>query len=183
MNVACRHHVAQELIAGCIFLFFGVLCVFASSYSSEPRLPDDMRDVAQSAADAFHRQDYDEAAAKYQSIIQKYPDCLYAWTNLGVVRFQQGHLADAEHAFDRALKLHPEDAFTLANLGVVDFQLNRFDDAIAKLEAAVTLNPNDASAHSFLGLAYRRMGREKDAQRELRKASQLDKSFQSAPPF
>lgn len=61
-----------------------------TQYSTKARLPDDMRETARDAADLFKKQKYDESAAKYQNIIDKYPESLYAWSNLGVVRFQQG---------------------------------------------------------------------------------------------
>ncbi len=80
-------------------------------YSTKPRVPEDMRDTAQAASDLFKMQRFDDAAAKYQEIIDKYPESLYAWSNLGVVRFQQGKLNEALRALQQAVKLSPSDAF------------------------------------------------------------------------
>ena len=93
-----------------------------------------MRDTAQQAADLFKMQRYDEAAAKYQEIIEKYPESLYAWSNLGVVRFQQGKLHEALKALQQAVKLSPTDAFSYSNLGIVYYQMNQYEHAIDALE-------------------------------------------------
>lgn len=151
-----------------------------SNLASKPKLPDDMRDTAQAAADFFKDKRYDEAADQYQRIIDKYPDCLYACSNLGVVRFQQGRLEEAIAAFEKAVELSPNDAFSLSNLGICYYQSKRYDEAIAVLEKAVALDPNDAKSHNYLGCCYSQKGRQADAQREFDKAIQLDHYFGDA---
>jgi tetratricopeptide (TPR) repeat protein len=150
-----------------------------SEYSEHPRLPDDMRDLAQKATDDFKAQRYDAATADYRQIIAKYPDSFYAWSNLGVVRSQQGHLEEANDAFDRVLQLQPHDTFTLVDSGLVCVQMNRYDKARARLEEAVRIEPENSTAHSFLGAIYQHLGLHKKATEEFRKAreAQNDRIF------
>ncbi len=149
-------------------------------YSYKPRLPDDMREVAQEATDLFKMQRYDEAAAKYQMIIDKYPESLYAWSNLGVVRSQEGRLQDAMKALQRAVALSPNDAFSYRNLGIVYYQLNQNDAAIDALERSIALDPNNVYSHDYLGCATSQKGWQEVAEKEFRKAIEINEEFPDA---
>ncbi len=151
-----------------------------TQYANHPRLPDDMRDTAQQAADFFKAQRYDEASDKYQVIIDKYPESLYAWSNLGVVRFQQGKLNEALRALQQAVKLSPTDAFSYMNLGIVYYQLNQYESAIDALQRALALDPNNAKAHNYLGCACSQKGWQEVAEKEFRKAIDIDETFGDA---
>jgi Tfp pilus assembly protein PilF len=149
-------------------------------YSNKPRLPADMHDIAQQASDLFKMQRYDDAAAKYQQIIDKYPDSLYAWSNLGVVRSQEGKLPDAMKALQQAVKLSPNDAFSYRNLGIVYYQLNQNDAAIDALERSIALEPNNVYSHDYLGCACSQKGWQEVAEKEFRKAIEIDDNFPDA---
>ena len=151
-----------------------------TQYSTHARLPDDMRETAQDAADLFKNQKYDESAAKYQSIIEKYPESLYAWSNLGVVRFQQRKYDEALKALQQAVKLSPTDAFSYSNLGIVYYQLNQYENAIDALNSAKALDPNDAKTHNYLGCACSQKGWQEVAEKEFRTAISLDPNFGDA---
>jgi Flp pilus assembly protein TadD len=151
-----------------------------TQYSTKARLPDDMRETAQEAADLFKNQKYDESAAKYQSIIDKYPESLYAWSNLGVVRFQQGKFDAALKALQQAVKLSPTDAFSYSNLGIVYYQLGQYENAIDALNAAKALDPSDPKTHNYLGCACSQKGWSEVAEKEFRKAIDLDANFGDA---
>jgi Flp pilus assembly protein TadD len=149
-------------------------------FSNKPRLPDDMREVAQEATDLFKMQRYDEAAAKYQVIIDKYPESLYAWSNLGVVFSQEGKLQEAMKALQRAVALSPNDAFSYRNLGIVYYQLNQNDAAIDALERSIALDPNNVYSHDYLGCACSQKGWQEVAEKEFRKAIEINDDFPDA---
>jgi Flp pilus assembly protein TadD len=151
-----------------------------SVYATQARLPDDMKETAQEAADLFKNQNYDASAAKYQDIIDKYPESLYAWSNLGVVRFQQGKFDDALKALQQAVKLSPTDAFSYSNLGIVYYQLGQYENAIDALNSAKALDPNDAKTHNYLGCACSQKGWQEVAEKEFRKAIEIDPNFGDA---
>jgi predicted Zn-dependent protease len=138
----------------------------ASEYSEHPRLPDDMRDVAQKAVDDLKAGRYDAAAADYQVILDKYPDSLYAWSNLGVVRSQQDHLDEAVRAFRHAAHLQPNDALVQADLAMCLFEQQKYSDAIPPFERAEKLNPGNSNVHACLARCYEKVGRDDEAEKE-----------------
>jgi len=154
--------------------------VDSAVYANKPVLPDDMKDTAQQAADLFKNGRYDDAATKYQSIIEKYPESIYAWSNLGVVRFQQGHLPEALKALQQAVKISPSDAFSYRSLGIVYYQMSQYDDAIGALERAIALDPNNVWSHDYLGCACAQKGWQEVAEKEFRKAIDIDDTFGEA---
>jgi Flp pilus assembly protein TadD len=162
-----------RLILACALTPF-VLCANASEYAEHACLPDDEHATARAAIADFGAQRYDVAAAKFHEILAKHPDCLYAWSNLGVTRSEQGRFAEAKSAFESALRLQPNDVFCLTGLGLVDFKLGRFNDAIAKLKMAITLKPDDAQTHDDLVAAYAKAGRKQEAELEFSKAREIE---------
>jgi tetratricopeptide (TPR) repeat protein len=148
----------------------------AEKLAGNPRVPDDMRAVAQAAADHFNKHEYEAAATCYQQIIDKYPDSLYAWSNLGVVRLLQRDYDAARAALEMSISLSPQDAFSHSNLGNVYFQLGRYDEAIRELETALKLDPNDAKSWNYLGCCCSEKGDEQGAEQDFKKAIKLDRN-------
>lgn len=149
-------------------------------FRSKPRIPNDIRHLAQQASDLFAQKRYDEAAAVYQKMIDKYPESLYAWSNLGVVRFQQQNFPEAQKALQQAVKLSPTDAFSHSILGIVYYSLGKYDDAVSTLTRAKALEPNDAKTHNYLGIACSQKGWQEAAEQELRKAIEIDPNYGDA---
>ncbi len=136
----------------------------ASDFSTSQRIPDDERDTAQRAARMFEAERYDEAAGLYRVIIQQHPDCLFAWDQLGDVRFQQGQFAEARKAFAHAIVLNPKDAAAMENLGTSEYRCGDYISAVKHLQAAIALDPDDSAAYSYLSFVYIKLG-EADAAR------------------
>lgn len=61
----------------------------------------------------------DAKAAVYTATTVKYPTCFRAFNNLGYVYIQQGNLADAKVALEKANELKEGDAIITNNLGVI----------------------------------------------------------------
>jgi Flp pilus assembly protein TadD len=125
-----------------------------------------MRDLAQKGADDLRAQHFDAAASDYLAIIEKHPDSLYAWSNLGVVRYQEQHLGEAERAFRHATRLSPNDIFSLTDLGLCLFDEKKYDAAISPLERAEKLNPGNSNLHALLARCYEQTGRNDEARQE-----------------
>lgn len=154
--------------------------VWDSRFAERPQLPDDMREVAVSAAYHFKKHEYEEAAACYQKILGKYPNSLYAWSNLGVVRFQQQDYDGARMALEKAISFSPNDAFSYSNLGLTYYGLGQYGNAIFELEKAVRLDPYDAKSWNFLGCSYAQQGDRRKAEQYLKKAISLDRKLGDA---
>src|SRR5277367_7114301 len=104
-----------------------------SPYAETAGVPSDSRQLAEEAADHFNSGNYGNAAADYQQIIDRHPDCLYAWSNLGVTRFTAGDLNGAREALEKSVELSPNDGFSWSNLGITFYQLRNYDGAVAAL--------------------------------------------------
>lgn len=152
----------------------------SKDYKNRARVPDDMRPLAQEASDLFAQKRYDDASAKYQEMITHYPESLYAWSNLGVVRFQQQNYPEAEKALQQAVKLAPQDGFSHSVLGIVYYQMGKFDDAVSTLTRAAALDPNNPKTHNYLGIACSQKGWQEAAEQECRKAIELDPGYGDA---
>jgi Flp pilus assembly protein TadD len=150
------------------------------SYAEKPRIPEEFKDTAARATSLYNEKKFDEAATAYQEILNKYPQSIYALSNLGVVRFQQQKYAEAEKALREAIRVAPNDAFSHSVLGIVLVQQEKYDDAIQVLSRAVALDPNDAKTRNYLGISSSRKGLQEAAEQECRKAIELDDSYGDA---
>jgi len=122
----------------------------------------------------------DESAAAYEKILAKYPQSIYALSNLGVVRFQQQKYPEAEKALREAIRVAPNDAFSHSVLGIALVQQEKYDDAIQILSRAVALDPADAKTRNYLGISSSRKGLQEAAEQECRKAIELDEGYGDA---
>ena len=150
------------------------------SFSEKPRIPEEFKEVAAKATSLYNEKKFDEAAAAYEQILAKYPQSIYALSNLGVVRFQQQKYPEAEKPLREAIRVAPNDAFSHSVLGIVLVQQEKYDDAIQVLSRAVALDPNDAKTRNYLGISSSRKGLQEAAEQECRKAIELDDSYGDA---
>ena len=150
------------------------------SYAEKPRIPEEFKETAAKATALYNEKKFDEAAAAYQQILDKYPQSIYALSNLGVVRFQQQKYPEAEKVLREAIRVAQNDAFSHSVLGIVLVQQEKYDDAIQVLSRAVALDPNDAKTRNYLGISSSRKGLTEAAEQECRKAIELDESYGDA---
>lgn len=150
------------------------------SYSEKPRIPDEFKETAAQATSLYNEKKFDESAAAYEKILVKYPQSIYALSNLGVVRFQQQKYPEAEKALREAIRVAPSDAFSHSVLGIALVQQEKYDDAIQILSRAVALDPADAKTRNYLGISSSRKGLQEAAEQECRKAIELDEGYGDA---
>ena len=154
--------------------------VSPESYSEKPRIPDEFKETAAQATSLYNEKKFDESAAAYEKILAKYPQSIYALSNLGVVRFQQQKYPEAEKALREAIRVAPNDAFSHSVLGIALVQQEKYDDAIQILSRAVALDPADAKTRNYLGISSSRKGLQEAAEQECRKAIELDEGYGDA---
>lgn len=152
----------------------------AADVASQPRVPEDVRPLAQRASELYANGRFDEAADYYEQIIERYPESLYAWSNLGVVRYQQKRYDDASMALQQAVKLSPSDGFSYSILGIVYYQTGQLEEAIKALTRAKALDPNNAKTRNYLGIAAAQKGWQESAEKELRKAVEIAPNYGDA---
>ena len=154
--------------------------VSPETFSEKPRIPDEFKDTAAQATSLYNEKKFDESAAAYEQILAKYPQSIYALSNLGVVRFQQQKYPEAEKALREAIRVAPNDAFSHSVLGIALVQQEKYDDAIQILSRAVALDPSDAKTRNYLGISSSRKGLQEAAEQECRKAIELDDGYGDA---
>ncbi|MFQ5504297.1 MAG: tetratricopeptide repeat protein [Planctomycetota bacterium] len=84
----------------------------------------------------------DGAAEDFEWVIQQGAANHEAHFNLGMLRFGQNNLVEAERNFALAVQYGPDDAESWNNLGVARFQLGRIQEARQCFERSLEINPN-----------------------------------------
>ncbi|KAL4716366.1 hypothetical protein ACJJTC_006728 [Scirpophaga incertulas] len=97
-----------------------------------------------------------------------------AYGNLGSVLSSQGRTAEAEIAFERALKYRPNMADVHYNLGILRQNQRRFGEAIKSFERAIYFRPSMALAYVNLGTSLMADGRLAEAASALRAGSRAE---------
>ncbi len=133
----------------------------------------------QSAMQWFERalslelEDPEAAMAAYLEAVEKDPDLVDAWVNLGRVAHDTERLPEAERCYRRALELSPDDPVAHYDIALVLEDLGRAGEAIVHYQKAVALDPTLADAHFNLGRLLSRTNRRADAIRHLSEYKRL----------
>lgn len=138
------------------------------------------RALLNEARAAVELKDLDTAAAKYEAVLAVEPDNLQALTNLGVVRYQQGRLEQAEQLMRKAVLSAPNDSASRSLLGVIHFRRGLLEEAFSELTRAVALDPRNAEAHNYLGIVLSEKGWSAAAEQQVRRAIELNPQYADA---
>jgi Flp pilus assembly protein TadD len=103
-----------------------------------------------------------------------------ALANLGVIRYQQNRLEDAELYLRKAAVAAPNDSNTRSLLGVVYFRKGAIEDAYAELNRAVAIDPHNAEAHNYLGIVLSEKGWGASGELEIRRAIEMNPQYADA---
>jgi tetratricopeptide (TPR) repeat protein len=103
---------------------------------------------------ASEKKNYDQAITLLRQIVASDPADFPAWQELGTMLFIQKKFAEAEEAYNQALKLHPDYSIALISLGRLRIARANFNGAIEVLTQALKVQPTSAQGNYFLGEAY-----------------------------
>lgn len=87
-----------------------------------------------------------QAAAGYQAILQRDPECVDALHFLGVATFTQGELTQAEALYRRAITLRPNAAQFHYHLALLQHQKGDHQAALTSYRQTLTLDPRHGNA-------------------------------------
>ncbi|MBI4459533.1 MAG: tetratricopeptide repeat protein [Acidobacteria bacterium] len=133
------------------------------------------------ALDRLRDQDVEGAIQHLKKAVERAPQYLEAYNNLGTIYFQKQQYAAAERYFRQALALEPEAFEPLINLGGALLALERPQEALEINRRVQQSNPQDALANAQLGLSYFLLGDHEEAIVYLRKTKELDPAHFSKP--
>jgi tetratricopeptide (TPR) repeat protein len=106
-----------------------------------------------------------EAAALYESILNREPHHAPSAINLGTIFYNQGDFLMAERMYRRAVESDPNYALAFFDLGNVLDELQRLPEAVEAYRTAIRLVPRYADAHYNLALAWERLNERRRALR------------------
>jgi tetratricopeptide (TPR) repeat protein len=153
-------------------LFFLAL-IFPSPAPAQPQVNPTITQRFRSAAEAMRAGDLDQAGDAFESIVKDAPQFAEAYSNLGLVREEQGRHADAIASFQKALQLKPLLRGANLFLGIAEFRFNQLDAAILALRKETAAYPVDANAWMWLGVVELEKGQGQNGADALDKAAEL----------
>jgi len=101
---------------------------------------------------------YDDAEARYRSILDNTPNHFHALVNLGALFQQQEKWRKALEYYQTAFSLADDDPQLLTNLGVVYLHLNDIENAVRFCRKAIKLRPDFMPGYLNLALALEEKG-------------------------
>jgi tetratricopeptide (TPR) repeat protein len=114
-----------------------------------------------------------EAETHYQAALEKRPEFVECWHNLGNMKTAEGKRGEAESCYRAALRLRPGYIEARLNLGILLVGQQKLDEAIAEFKTAVQVAPNNPDAHFDLASAWNTKGDFAQAAAEFAEAVRL----------
>lgn len=97
-----------------------------------------------------------------------------AHNNKGVELAEQGRVAEAIAAFNRAIKIYPKYENAHNNLGLALGSQNYFSEAAVQFQQALAINPQNIETHNNLGIALGSQGKLSDAIAAFQQAIEIE---------
>ncbi len=117
---------------------------------------------------------YESALGYFESAVNKNPNRVEAWIQVGFCKVKQGKTQDAIRAFQQALKLRPQSYEAHNKLGDAYYYAGNFYKAVESYKQAVALRPDLAEGFYNLGLAYLELGDRASAASQVRALKERD---------
>lgn len=115
-----------------------------------------------------------EAEQACRAVIGEFPDCVDAWSRLGVLMADAGQGLQARACFEQAMALDPRDPVHPANLAELLRRAGLPHQAVPLARQAVALGPTQAAAQLNLGYALLDTGDPSAALPHLQNATELE---------
>lgn len=142
--------------------------------------PEAIFDLVQAGKHALENGDLDGALARFEAVIQRFPDSREGHNNLGALFATLGRHEQAETCFSRVLELSPGVPNVHYNRGISRIRLRRYAAATADFQAVLQVQPTDADSWNNLGVAHFLRGDHATAAANFRQALALTPNYPSA---
>jgi tetratricopeptide (TPR) repeat protein len=131
------------------------------------------RSIANVPGNRINEEMVKSAIDQYKQIVQKDPKDADSWVTLGRLYGVSNNTAEAEKAYDAALKAQPDNEDALTGVAMLYADMGDNQRAIDKLKEATSKAPNSHTL-SALAEAYERVHDYKNAAAVLKRAVELD---------
>jgi len=142
-------------------------------------VPDKDEDMI-AGSELFRAGNYEEAAARFRKVIERYPAQYEGYFNLGLTLFKKGEADPAIAALEKAAELNPQSVDSFFALGECYFAKGESDKALERFSQAIAINPESPLAHYNLGLVFYRLGKNEEALAAFEKSISLKPDNASA---
>jgi Flp pilus assembly protein TadD len=117
---------------------------------------------------------YESALENFENAVNKNPNRVEAWIQVGFCRVKQGKNREAITAFEQALRLRPNSYEALNKLGDAHYYSGNYSKAIEAYSKATRVRPEIGEAYYNLGMAYLEIGDRAAALAQLRMLKTID---------
>jgi Flp pilus assembly protein TadD len=117
---------------------------------------------------------YDGALGSFEQVVNKNPNRVEAWIQVGYCKVKQGKMGEAIRAYKQALRLRPNSVEAYNKLGDAYYYASNFDEAVAAYRQAARLRPDLGEAFYNLGMTYLELGDRNAALAQSRLLQPLD---------
>lgn len=152
----------------------------AAGEKSIQEMPEGTATLVASAQRHFAKQEFGQAEADYQKILNRDQNNGIALANLAMIELQEGKLDQADQHITAALAKSPNDAYNLSTLGYLRLRQEKYDAALNALSRAAQLDPNNPEIQNYLGVTLGHLGQRKAAEAALRRAIEINSTYAPA---
>jgi tetratricopeptide (TPR) repeat protein len=149
----------------------------ASDTAKTGNLPPSTGTLADKAARAFSKHDWDTARKAYREMLGVDPENPLAWANLGAVEQQAGNRAAAVDCFEASTRFNGKLVQSWIALGLLYSEAGDRYKAISAFTRALHEDPLDARAHNYLAIEAQGIGWNETALSELQRAIELNPDY------
>ena len=132
------------------------------------------------AATIARNYDYHDAVTMWQDTVAKHPDNARGYNSLGIALSRGGRVAEAIHAYEKALALDPALGEARGNFAKALAKVGRYQEAIVEYQGALELDPDGTNLRHSLGVALAAVGRTTEAVRQYRRVLELQPNHTNA---
>lgn len=140
-------------------------------------LPPATSALADRAARAFSKQDWDGARKAYREMLKTDPENSLAWANLGAVEQQTGNTEAALACFEASVRFNGKLAQSWLSLGLIYSSKGDRYRAVSCFSRALHEDPLDPRAHNFLAIEAKNLGWVDAALAELQRAIEISPEY------
>lgn len=115
-----------------------------------------------------------------QKVCELIPQFYFPYYRLGLDLLDQGRLAEALQAFQKAAELSPAQGEVRLQLGIVHARQNQWEEALAELDRARQLTPDEPRTYLYCGEVLWKLDRRPDSIARLREAIRLQPAYWEA---
>jgi tetratricopeptide (TPR) repeat protein len=127
------------------------------------RDPDNVDALRLLAGIAMRAKQWGDAEVLLEKALEKAPDFVQGWLDLGQARHEQDRTDDALEAFSHAMRLEPDQSNARASAATTNAMAGRHDEALRLFDEALRRKPDHAGALAGRGHTLKTVGRQEEA--------------------